>query len=319
MKKYRNYINEDSDNSDKYKDFLLNFSYIGEYSVPNKNGLYIVNPYNINSFDKKKYHNLRNYDLTYSSLFRYYLFAWLFKYERTGTNKTILNIIKLYNDDDYLVYRTINQMPYNNIIFSKVQTIVKFNKISDFSFKLLTEFINKKDNIFNENNIIKWFNIVYKNTINANKSEYHVQLSINNNKILNIKDARTVPSFMDKKGIDILAKDENNNKKKIQVKRISPISDLKVTQKNSYTIAIYNSQLDLRDYEINKNKIIYDYLYLYLDYEKKRLIVIDTKKIFSIKVFDPTDTKNNIRIIYINIDSSVTSSNVTDYLKSYYI
>ena len=315
MKNYDNYAN--NLNEEEYKKYLLEFSYIDEFSPEIKNGLNILRIENTKSFVKKTYKNLKHIELTYSSLFRFFVYAWLFAYK--GSNKKITSII---NSNDNLISRSINQMPYNLIILKKVRKYVNINTTYEKNYKLLAEFISKKDQIINENNFIKWFDIIYRNTIKANKTEYDVQKAINSNKIQNIKNARTVSSIMDKSGVDLLAQDENDNNKKIQVKRIAPSSRLAVdykknetTQKNNYILAIYKTQLDLREYTAGKDSFNYDYLYLYVDKGRKKIIVIDIESIKSIRIFK---TEKD-RIIYINIKDNVTEENVQQYLKSYYI
>jgi len=315
MKNYNNYAN--NLNEEEYKKYLLGFSYIDEYSPEIKNGLNILKIENKNSFIKNIYKNLKHIELTYSSLFRFYIYAWLFTYK--GSNKKIISII---NTNDNLISRSINQMPYNLILLKQVRKYVNINTTYEKNYKLLAEFISKKDQIINENNFINWFDIIYRNTIKANKTEYDVQKAINNNKIQNIKNARTVSSIMDKSGVDLLAQDENNNNKKIQVKRIAPSSRLvvdykknEITGKNNYILAIYNTQLDVRNYTAGKDSFNYDYLYLYVDKGRKKIIVIDIESIKSIRIFK---TEKD-RIVYINIKDNVTEENVQLYLKSYYI
>jgi len=315
MKNYNNYNN--NLNNEEYKKFLLGFSYIDEYSPEIKDGLNILKIENINSFVKKTYKNLKHIELTYSSLFRFYIYAWLFKYK--GSNKKVISII---NSNDNLISRSINQMPYNLIVLSKVRKYVNINSTYEKDYKLLSEFISKKEQIINETNFIEWFDIIYLNTIKANKTEYDIQKAINNNKIANIKNARTVSSIMDKSGVDLIAEDENNNNKKIQVKRIAPNSRLvveykknKTTGKNNYILAIYKTQLDLRNYTAGKDSFNYDYLYLYVDKGRKKIIVIDIESIKTIRIFK---TEKD-RIVYINIKDNVTEENVQQYLKSYYI
>jgi hypothetical protein len=318
MKNFKNYTNYSNNlTEDEYKKFLLGFSYINEYSKEIKNGLNIKKIDGIKSFNKTTYKNLKQIDLTYSTLFQFYLYAWLYAYK--GRNNKIINII---NTNDNLILRTVSQIPFNLITLKKIRKYVNITNTYEKDYKLLSEFISKKDQIINEANFIEWFDIVYRNTIKANYTEYVVQQQINSNKIRNISNAKTVPSFYDMNGVDLKATDNNGNDKKIQVKGVAAKSRLVVdykkneeTEKYNYVIAIYNTQLDLRNYTAKTDTLKYDYLYLYMEKKPKKIIVIDINAINSIRIFG----ENEGRIIYINIEDNITKENIQEYIKSYII
>jgi hypothetical protein len=245
-------------------------------------------------------------ELNYSTLMRFLLLAWIYKYK--GDNKELNYIKDNLINYDAAATREFDHIPTNYTILNKyIKPIVK----DDLSTKttnvsILIKILENKDVIFTEDNILKWYHNIIEITKIATNSEEGI---LNIFKDKNIFSDFTKPTVIeDRSGIDWWATNKNNEIVPIQVKSPSVETEInmywgkdyyekdgvKITKQPDYLISIKNTNLDMKNYNSSKDgKLKYKFLMLY-DFKNKKLYQINTSSINFIK---RNEEKNNIIIV----------------------
>ena len=250
MKNYENINTEETKN----RDFLLSLSFIGEYSTEKNNGKLNIRKITITNYVNDLLKTNSVTPLDYSTLFRFMMFAWFYKY--SGTNETLLKLKaeldKGYNQSNDMI-RPLNQMPRNRKIISLISNIVKTKNPLTIDYDILVNLYNNKDIIFTENNLVKWYNMINQMTKIANKSENDMINLINTNSDIKLKDAKEPTKNQDLSGIDIIASTNNGQEKTIQVKRVGSESKLEHywKQPKKYVDSFGEEKLGKKQYLIN--------------------------------------------------------------------
>jgi len=293
MKSYNNFkINE---NLIDDKNFLLSHSYIDINSTNNKLKIKTIR---LNNYvnDLLYTNSQTTYQtLTYSTLFRFMWFAWLYAYK--GDNELVLNA-KILKDDE--TKRILDQFANNNTILWKyVSKYIGTKDRTTEDYTVLATMMKKKNIIFTENNFITYFNVIKSLTDYGNKSESLIINYINSDKIPTLRNATKAKGIDDRNGIDIIAYYKYKNQRKtIQVKRIGNNSIVKhrwnngnyvdsfgdIKDKTSeYIFEITNTTLDLNNYSKWEDGSL-PYNLLFLHDEKNNVIYsINTNSINTIR------------------------------------
>ncbi|NPV12996.1 MAG: hypothetical protein HPY57_14615 [Ignavibacteria bacterium] len=281
MKKYDNYIKEnDNIRNENAKKWLLEQPFI---KIDEKTGKMLVIavkyknfPESLTNISKRKWT-----ELNYTTLVRLLLFSWLFKYN--GNSKDLLLIKKQLKEnifDENL--RIFTQIPTNISIMKKWFRPISGENLTIYSenYIHLGLILYKKDEIFNETNILDWMNFVRRLTNKANKSENDTIDFIKKNKIY--ADAIKASDMDDKNGIDIWL--INNKGEKIPAQVKYPVSNTNISMfwgkdKKEYKIVIDDTNLDMKNYNVFKDgKLIWKFLFLW-DPKKKKLYQINSSSI----------------------------------------
>jgi len=289
IKKYNNYIKENINND---KNYLLTYPFINEYTTIKNNGKLNIRTINPSTYKQDLLKQNRVTPLNYASLFRFLIFAWVYKYK--GDSSIIINLKnELDKNGDQDLIRIINQMPRNRKIIGLIGKLIGTYSTNEEDYGKISNLLKKKDIIFTEENFIKWFNIIQDITNIANKSEDDVITLINSNPKIPYSDANPANPNQDIGGIDVIALNYRKERTTIQVKRIGGDSNLisKWTSEKKYTYIIFNSTLDINNYnKWDDGHLSYDVLLLD---NKDEIIIINSKAIS--RIFRD-DKKNNIFI-----------------------
>lgn len=218
--------------------------------------------------------------LRYDSLMRFCLYLKLITYD--GNNATIIDYINKIRNKDKMTVEIINKIPNNNKVLSFINNkyYLNYNKHEFDDYNELKKFINIWEEILNDENIISFYDIIYKLTKKAKKSEDIVRAILNMiyGKNYNIVIPEDSEDLM---GVDIWKiNKETGEKQIIQVKNIP--GSINMISNNIFYIN--NTTIDLHDYIKTKNsKLPFDYLGLYSE-KDKNVLIINTKGILSIDV-----------------------------------
>jgi len=239
--------------------------------------------------------NKRVYDvLKYDTMFRYLLFAWLHMYK--GANEILVKmkreISKPRKDEAFT--RPFTQIPTNFTVLNTIKPIVgKSATIQSTDTIIIGTLLAKKDDIFTETNVIKWYNKVAGLTKRADDGEERTIEFIKKNNIFSNPTAAS--GFDDKSGIDIWAY-SGEKKVGIQVKEPSKSTDINMywskQVKDKYVVVIKKTNLEIHNYfKGSDGDLPWKFLYLW-DHKKSKLYSINSHSITSIN----KDTNNNIWI-----------------------
>jgi len=270
------------------KKYLASQPYIGTYTTKYNFGKLFIRNVELTNYQKFLLSNEKITTLSYKSLFRFLLFAFIYKYD--GDNEIInryqetLNNHTHYNKNDHETndfLRIINQMPKNNILISELfkSGLVKTKNTSEENYDILADMHKNMKLIFNEENFINWYNRINKITKISDKKEKQISDMINNNKNIRLKNARKAEGDEDIGGVDIIAYTYQDVKKTIQVKMFKKMEEKRVND-NYYTLTLFNSKLDLKKYnKFDDGYLEYDFLFLI---SKQEIISINSKSIVKI-------------------------------------
>ena len=270
------------------KKYLASQPYIGIYTTKNNFGKLFIRAIPLINYEKYLLQNEKVTVLSYKTLFRFLLFAFIYKYK--GNNETILEYQeilrnnktyktnKIYNDS----LRLINQMPKNNILISELYSsgLVKTKNTAEENYDILADMHRNMNKIFTEQNFMIWYDRINRITKISNKKEQTVFDLINNNKDIKLKNARKAKDNEDIDGVDIIAYTMRDEKKTIQVKMFSNHTEKRVSD-IYYDIKLFNTKLDLPNYnKFDDGSLEYDFLFLI---SKNEIISINSKSINTIK------------------------------------
>lgn len=303
MKTYINFINENLKRNEKAKKYLIDQPYIIEDEKTKELKIvklsYNTFPECITRLNSREY-----VKLTYSTLVRYLLFYWLYKYN--GNYKILkklkyIYINKIYNKYDYFTVN-FSLIPTNYTLLKKYfKPFIGQTKINDSNSLVLAKLVYRRKKIFTEKNIINWYNEIKSIKKVSDKSEEDTMNFLKKLKLFD-KLIKT-NKFDDKSHVDIWAY-KNGVKIPLQVKHPKKTINIDMLWSKSkkwidkdkkkhdiYTIKINNTELDLGEINTEKDKIDWKYLFLW-DNNKGKIYQINSTDIKTIN----KDKSNNIWI-----------------------
>jgi len=294
IKNFESYKLYESIESDK--EYLLSLGFIGIYTSNYNNGKLKVKNVEPETYKKDLTTSRTMTPLSYSSIMRLFLFTWFYKYD--GNNEDIIKIkTELDAPGENYTKRILNQFARNRTILSKfIGRIIGSYSTFTTDFSVMIKFINKSQEIFTENNILKYFRTISEITNIAEKSEKAIIDMINNNSIVKLKNAQKVSGAIDIGGVDVIAYTNAGHQVTIQVKRLSKTTDLYKSERGHYrTMTIKDTDIDLNIFDAKTDgELSYDYLYI-IDEKQKTLHVINTKAIIRIMRYEKNRSKSKTK------------------------
>jgi len=249
-------------------------------------------------------------EVKYNSLMRYFLFLKLLRYN--GDSPTILNYIEGIRNKDAKKIEILDKIPNNNIVREMINSNFKFNfkTYEDKDFTELSSLIDNIKLILDDRNLIEYIGIISEVTRNADKSEKIVKGMLN---MLYGKYCEVIyaDDLDDKRGTDIWKIDKLTGvRQSVQVKNITGKITFNIQDNVIY---INNSALDLKPYKVKDNKLHYDYLCFYLEYDKK-ICLIKSTAIKSIEKYEEDKNGKKIKTIRIELFDWCTNPKFRNYV-----
>lgn len=212
-------------------------------------------------------------DLDYTTLVRFLLFVWLFKY---SGDDTLVNLIRRdffegvkFEDREFFTKIPTNYTVLRTVISKYISTDMK-TKETDID--KLSEIMDNYTKIFTEENVLKMFSIVRGVSRHGKKAENDTKRFYKSKGVMNIRDASTKEDLL---GVDVVM-----DGKTFQVKRPANNTIIRLQDYTNFFKLIIESQT--LDIDKHGSKPPYDYLVLW-DISKKKMYQIDASKIINIK------------------------------------
>lgn len=214
-----------------------------------------------------------NRPIQYDTLMRFYLYMKLLRYN--GDDPIIKSYVDGLKNNDPKKFEIINKIPNNNVVMGTINKKFNFNypKHNYDNLQDLKKLIEKNAEVLSDANLKEYIDIVSDLSSKAERSERIVKGMLNMlfGKYYEITHADLSD---DLKGMDLWKINKDTGvRQSIQVKNITGNVTFKQKDKIIY---INNTSLDLHNFNSFRDKLPYEYLCFYLEYEKKMCIIKST-------------------------------------------